>query len=76
LAEFLVEDQPSDALNPEDRRAALSDVILKRFPGIRPDELLRGYQIATELLRADTIELHAETAKLKAELRRRRLTTG
>jgi len=74
LAEFLVEDQP--APNPEDRRAALHDAILMRFPGITPDELLRGHQIATELLRADTIELNAEIAKLKAELRRRRLTTG
>jgi len=72
VAEFLFGYEPREGLNQKDRRGALSRVIRERFPGITDDELIRGYQIATELMRADTIELNAETAKLKAELQRRR----
>jgi hypothetical protein len=45
---------------------------LSAFPEVTPDEQLRGYRIATALMRADMIERAAEIAKRKVQLRRRR----
>jgi hypothetical protein len=72
LAYFLYGYRAPEGLNQDERRSALSAAIAKRFPEITDEELIRGYQIATELIRADTVETETETAKLKAELQRRR----
>jgi hypothetical protein len=44
----------------------------EHFPGITDDELVRGYEIATELLRIEAAEMNLEAARLNAELRRRK----
>ncbi len=72
LAEFLFAYDPPEGLSRKERRAARERAIVERFPDLTDDELIRGYQIATELMRADTVELDARTAKVTAELRRRK----
>jgi hypothetical protein len=76
LAYFLYSYEAPEGLTKEERRTALNASISKRFPDITEDERIRGYQIATELKRADTIEVNAETARLQAELRRRKGQSG
>jgi hypothetical protein len=72
LAYFLYDYRAPEGGTEEERSAALNAAILHRFPDITDEERIRGYQIATELMKADTAEMKADTAKLKAELRRRK----
>jgi hypothetical protein len=46
--------------------------LIRRFPGLVPEELRRGVAIAQELLRAEAAEHFAEADALEAELRCRR----
>jgi hypothetical protein len=72
LAYFLFDYRAPEGLTEEERHAELNVAISNRFPGISDEERIRGYQIVTELMKADAAEMNAQTAKLKAELRRRK----
>jgi len=72
LAYFLHDYKAPDGLSNEERHEALRAEMAEHFPGITDDELVRGYEIATELLRAEAAEMNLEAARLQAELRRRK----
>jgi hypothetical protein len=72
LAYFLYDYQAPEGLGREERRERLDAAIVRHFPDISDEERIRGYEIATELMRADAMEMDAATAKLTAELRRRK----
>ena len=72
LAYFLHNYHAPEGLSREERRKHLDAAIARHFPDITDEELIRGYEIATELMRADAMEMDAATAKLTAELRRRK----
>jgi predicted dehydrogenase len=72
LAWFLHDYRAPEELGAEARRAMLQAEIAKRFPGLSDEERIRGYRIATEIVRAETMEMSLATARLKADLRRRK----
>ena len=71
LAYFLNGYKAPQGHSNKESQATLRAEISKRFPGITEAELVRGYEIATELIRADVVYMNLETARLKSELRRR-----
>jgi hypothetical protein len=73
LAYFLYNYQEPKDLTPEERRERLEAAIARHFPGISEEERIRGYEIVTELMRVDAIEMNATSEKKEVELRRRKV---
>jgi len=73
LAYFLYNYQEPEGLTAEERRERLEAAIARHFPGISEEERVRGYEIVTELMRVDAIEMNATSEKKEVELRRRKV---
>jgi len=72
LAYFLHEYKAPEGLSKEERHEALRAEISKHFPDVTDDQLVRGFEISTELLHAEAAEMTLKTVRLEAELRRRK----